>query len=106
VSAIVLKGQGEAAEIELARAAHREMIKRAAKKAQENGLKQFELRGIDANANFRGHADKLARDIGIPGSGKVLAGSASGFSSYEVTIDVAKALTSSARKAAMITIKK
>jgi hypothetical protein len=97
VGSIVLKGEGEAAEIALARAAHREMIRRAAKKAQENGLKKFELRGIDANANFRAHADKLAREIGIPGSGKVLKKSGN-FIDYEVTLDVAKALASKGAK--------
>jgi hypothetical protein len=102
VGAIVLKGEGEVAEIELARAAHREMIRRAAKQAQDKGLKQFELRGIDANANFRAHADRLAREIGVPNSGKMLAGSAPGFSSYEVTIDVAKALAGSAKTAAKV----
>jgi hypothetical protein len=46
VEAIVLKGEGDAAEIALARAAHREMIKRTAKKAQQSGLRQFKLRGV------------------------------------------------------------
>jgi hypothetical protein len=101
VSSIVLKGEGEAAEIALARAAHREMIKRAAKKAQENGLKQFELRGLNANANFRGHADKLAREIGVPGSGTVLK-KTGGWLDYEVTIDVGKALAGSAKTATKV----
>ena len=96
VSSIVLKGEGEAAEIALARAAHREMIKRAAKKAQENGLKQFELRGLNANANFLGHADKLAREIGVPGSGTVFK-KTGGWLDYEVTIDVGKALAKNAK---------
>jgi hypothetical protein len=100
VNAIVLKGEGDAAEIALARAAHREMIRRAAKKAQENGLKQFELRGVAANANFRGHADKLAREIGIPGSGKVL-GKSGEYIDYGATLDVAKALAS--KRAKMVT---
>ncbi|MEN3379523.1 MAG: hypothetical protein V7604_4878 [Hyphomicrobiales bacterium] len=103
VGAIVLKGEGEVAEIALARAAHREMIRRAAQKAQQSGLSKFELRGIDANANFRAHADDLAREIGVPGSGKALAGSAPGFTSYEVTLDVAKALAKNAKAAAAVT---
>jgi hypothetical protein len=93
VNSIVLKGEGEAAEIALARAAHREMIKRTAKKAQQSGLRQFKLRGVDAGPNFRAHADKLAREIGVAGSGKVLKKSGE-YVDYEVTLDVAKALAS------------
>jgi len=101
VKVIFLKGEGDAAEISLARAAHREMIKRAAKKAQQSGLRQFKLRGVDANANFRAHADKLAREIGVPGSGQVLKKSGE-YIDYEVTLDVAKALAGSAKTAAEV----
>jgi hypothetical protein len=70
------------------------MIRRAAQEAQKRGEKQFTFRGIDANPNFRAHADKLASEVGVRGSGKVLSGSAPGFKSYEVTLDTAKVLKS------------
>jgi hypothetical protein len=95
VKTIILRGQGSAkemAEIEMARLAHREMIMRAAEQAQKAGLKEFKFLGVDANANFQAHANRLAAEVGVPNSGTVLAGSAPGFSSYEVTLDVAKVL--------------
>jgi hypothetical protein len=47
--------------------------------------------GESANPNFRLHADKLGREIGIPKSGLALAGDGgSGFLNYEVTLQVSK----------------
>jgi hypothetical protein len=94
VEAIVLKGEGNAAEVATARLAHREMIVRAAQQAQKAGQRQFTLRGIQANPNFRAHADALAAEVGVPGSGKALGGVPGGYSDYEVTLDVAKVLAS------------
>ena len=93
VASIHLKAEGKAIEVK-ARAAHRDMIQRAAQEAQKRGQKGFTLRGIDANSNFQAHANKLADEIGVAGSGKTLPGSAGGYNSYEVTLDTAKALAS------------
>jgi hypothetical protein len=90
VKAIILRGEGtaeEMANMATARLAHREMIMQAAEQAQKNGQRQFKLLGKDANANFQAHANRLANEVGVPNSGKVLEGSA-GFSNYEVTLDV------------------
>ena len=69
------------------------MIVRAAKEAQRAGRTQFKFRGIQANSNFRAHADALAEEVGVPGSGKDLGG-VKGFTSYEVTLDAVKVLIS------------
>jgi hypothetical protein len=90
VTAIVLRGEGDDAVIQLARGAHREMIRRAALEAQKQGKREFVMLGKNANANFQRHADDLARKIGIPGSGKRIPGGTLG--DYEVTLDVGKAL--------------
>jgi hypothetical protein len=95
VKHIILEGEHtaeEATKVALGRAAHREMIMRTAEIARKNGQKQFKFLGTEANANFRAHADRLAQEVGIPNSGKVLPGSEEGFTSYEVTLDVAKVL--------------
>ncbi len=95
VKSIILRGANTAdewADLATARLAHREMIMRAAEEAKQLGKRQFKLRGTDANGNFRAHADKLADEVGIAKSGTVLPGSAPGFSSYEVRLDVAKVL--------------
>ncbi len=95
VKAIILRGGSSTEEmvnIQTARLAHREMIMRAAEEAQAKGLKQFKLLGTDANVNFQAHANRLAQEVGVPNSGRVLSGSAPGFSNYEVTLDVAKVL--------------
>ena len=95
VKAIVLKGGKTAEEmtaIRVARMAHREMIMQSAETARKNGHKVFRIRGVDANAEFRVHADRLAREVGVPGSAQVLKGSAPGFTNYEVTLDAAKVL--------------
>ena len=94
IDAIVLQGEGSAAEIATARLAHREMLVQAAKLAQRQGLKQFILRGIQANANFRAHADKLAQLVGVAGSGKAVGGIPGALSDYEVILDAAKVLAS------------
>lgn len=93
VEAIVLQGEGNAAEIATARLAHREMIVRAAQRAQQAGQKLFKLRGGQANPNFRAHADKLAKDLGVAGSGKSI-DRVGTYTDYEVTLDVAKVLGS------------
>lgn len=49
---------------------------------RKNGHKEFKFLGTDANANFRAHADRLAQEVGIPNSGKVLPGSARGYNNY------------------------
>jgi hypothetical protein len=91
VKSIVFKGEGDAAQISLARAAHREMIRRTAKKAEENGLTRFKMLGSNAGPDFRLHADNLARTIGVPDSGLVLAGDGgAGWLNYEVTLEVSK----------------
>jgi len=99
VASIHLKAQGNAAEA-AERVAHCNMLARAAQEAQKRGQKEFTLRCIDANPNFRAHADKLAAGSGVSGSGKVIPGSADGFTSYEVTLDAAKVLSSSSKQAA------
>ena len=84
--------QGKGAGVATARATHREMIRRAAQTAQSAGQKQFKMVGKQANPNFVRHADQLAKEIGVPGSGKTgMAGA--GFPDYTVTLDVAKALS-------------
>jgi hypothetical protein len=92
VASIHLKAQGSAAEM-AARSAHRDMMRNAAQEAQKRGQAHFTLRGIDANLNFRAHADKLAREGGVANSARILPGSTSGYSSYEVTLDAAKVLS-------------
>lgn len=96
VTAIILRGGGDEAAVALARGAHREMIKRAAQQAQKLGQKQFKMVGKQANKNFREHADNLAKDIGVPRSGKDLgrSGGKEAYSDYEVTLDVGKVLSS------------
>jgi hypothetical protein len=99
VRSIILRGEGDAADISLARAAHREMIRRAAKKAEQNGLTEFKLLGENANANFQLHADKLGREIGIANSGLKLPGDGGqGFLNYQVTLQVSKVRASNAVK--------
>jgi hypothetical protein len=95
IDAIVLKDYpqgGNAAAIALARAGHREMIRRAAIEAKTAGHAHFRLRGMQANANFRAHADRLARQIGVAGSGHSPGGVGGAHPDYEVTLDVAKVL--------------
>jgi hypothetical protein len=89
VDMIVL--EGEEAATAAARATHREMIKRSAQSARNAGQSQFKMVGKQANANFRAHADRLAQEIGVPGSGKSVGGGP-GFSDYEVILDVGKTL--------------
>jgi hypothetical protein len=71
-----------------ARLAHREMILRSAHLAQQNGKKVFKLRGGNVQDDFITHADKLARELGVAKSGTKLG------DDYEVTLDVAKVLSS------------
>jgi hypothetical protein len=93
VASVHFKAQGKAVEIK-ARAAHRDMIQRAAQEAQKRGQNEFTYRGIDAGDQFRAHANKLAGDMGRPGSGKALPNSSGGKPDYEVTLDTAKVLAS------------
>jgi hypothetical protein len=88
VDMIVL--EGEEAAVATARATHREMIKRSAQTARNAGQSQFKMVGKQAGANFRAHADRLAQEIGVAGSGKSV--SSGGFSDYEVVLDVGKTL--------------
>jgi len=97
VKSIILKGGTNAAEtanIHAARLAHREMIRRAAELARKNGQSQFKLLGDQANANFQAHANNLAREVGIPGSGRVVSQMTAAHPNYEVILDVAKVLAS------------
>ncbi len=92
VSTIVLKGEGNAAAIALARASHREMIRRAALHAQQLGKKTFKLLGKQANSNFRRHADDLAKTMGIPAAKTALRDGGGAYADYEVTLIVEKVL--------------
>jgi hypothetical protein len=97
VEAIVLDGAETAAEeaaVRTARQAHREMIVRAAKEAQKRGQKRFKLYGDSTSPAFRRHADDLARELGVPGSGRRFTGPLPDRPHYEVTLDVAKVLKS------------
>src|SRR5262249_13621091 len=93
VKSIILRGAESAKEqeaVRVARLAHREMVMRAAEEAKARGLREFRIRGINANENFRKHARKLAEEIGVPGFTK-----ASGTlypRDFEVILDVAKTL--------------
>ncbi len=75
------------------KAAHRAMIRTAAEEARAAGQTQFTMIGKQANANFRRHADGLARSVGVANSGRQVAGVAP-LHDYEVTLDVAKVLAS------------
>jgi hypothetical protein len=90
VDMIVLQGKGT--EVAVARATHRAMITRAAQTARSAGLKTFTMVGKQANPNFVRHADQLAREIGVPGSG-IVGSQGIGYPDYTVTLDVAKALS-------------
>jgi hypothetical protein len=89
VDMIILQGKG--AGVATARATHREMIKRAAQAAQSAGQTQFRMVGKQANPNFVRHADQLAREIGVAGSGRQ-GPQGAGFADYEVILDVARTL--------------
>jgi hypothetical protein len=89
VDMIVLQGEG--AGVATARATHREMIRRAAFAAREQGQSTFKMVGKQANPNFVRHADKLAKEVGVAGSGKAGMPGA-GYPDYEVTLDVARTL--------------
>ncbi|MEP7075753.1 MAG: hypothetical protein ABI878_08070 [Acidobacteriota bacterium] len=89
IDMIFLQGEGQG--VETARATHREMIRVSATEAKAQGQSTFQMIGKQANPNFVRHADDLARQIGVPGSGKVGPAGA-GFPDYEVTLDVAKTL--------------
>lgn len=75
------------------RAAHRAMLRTAAEEALAAGQTEFTMIGKQANANFRRHADKLAREVGVAQSGRQLSG-VPPLNDYEVTLDVAKVLAS------------
>jgi hypothetical protein len=96
VTSIVLRGEGATAEIQLARSAHRAMIRRAAEMARKVGAKTFKLVGEQAGPNFRTHADALAEQIGIPKSGKVTSKIGGAYGDYEVTLRVDLTLQPSA----------
>jgi len=92
VKAIILRGEGDKAAIQLARAAHRKMIRRAALEAQKAGRRTFKFYGDQAGPAFRRHADDLANKVGIPKSGKVIKNTAGAHDDYEVTLSVDKVL--------------
>jgi hypothetical protein len=75
------------------KAAHRALLVSAAEKAKLAGQREFRMVGSQVNHNGRAHFDKLAREIGIPGSGKEAA-SGVGYKNYEVTLVVEKVLGS------------
>lgn len=95
VSMIVLRGEGSAAEIRLARSAHRAMIRRAAELARQAGAPTFKLVGEQASPNFVRHANDLAEKMGVPKSGKATSKIAGAYSDYEVTLRVDLVLKSS-----------
>ena len=99
VSMIVLRGEGSAAEIQLARSAHRAMIRRAAELARQTGARTFKLVGEQANPNFVRHADALAEKMGVPKSGKATSKMTGAYSDYEVTLRVDLVLKPSATPA-------
>src|SRR5262245_59437586 len=70
IAAIILTG--EAPTLADARAAHRYMIWSAADLASQGGRATFKLLGEQANPNFRAHADRLAQQVGVPGSGQIM----------------------------------
>lgn len=75
------------------KAAHRSLIVAAAQEARRMGQMTFKMLGIQANLNARRHFDKLAREIGVPNSGKQLSsGLPIGYQNYEVTLSVDKVL--------------
>ncbi|MBL8258956.1 MAG: hypothetical protein JNM60_03980 [Candidatus Competibacteraceae bacterium] len=75
------------------KAAHRSLIVAAAQEARRMGQPTFKMLGIQANHNARRHFDKLARDIGVPNSGKQFPGSLPmAPPNYEVTLRVDKVL--------------
>jgi hypothetical protein len=92
VNMIFLSG-GKGPAVATARATHREMIRRAAQMAQSSGQKTFKMVGKQANPNFVRHADQLAKEIGVAGSG-VQGRPSAGFPDYTVVLDVAKTLAS------------
>ena len=99
VQHIVLKPGEDATAAELAsltkaRLAHRTMITRAAEEARRRGLKEFIFRGEQAGPAFVKHANDLAREIGVPGTGHMIGGSGGMYGNYEVTLNVAKVLAS------------
>ena len=92
IESIVLTGVGDPAQIGVARAAHREMIRLAAEEAQKSRQTQFLMVGSQANANFQAHADRLAQSVGVPRSGRQIPRITGAHPDYEVTLDVAKVL--------------
>jgi hypothetical protein len=80
------------ATVSTARLAHREMIVRAAAEARKKGQKEFILRGREAGPDFEAHANRLAAEVGVPGSARRSAKNTSGFSDYDVILDVSKVL--------------
>lgn len=77
------------------RAAHRAMLTAAAQEARRLGHRTFKLLGKQANPNFRKHADKLARQVGVANSGKEVSQGIPGamFGDYEVTLRVDRVLS-------------
>ncbi|MBK8183688.1 MAG: hypothetical protein IPK63_12710 [Candidatus Competibacteraceae bacterium] len=75
------------------KAAHRSLIVAAAQEARRMGQATFKMLGIQANHNARRHFDKLAREIGVPNSGKQFPSNVPmAYPNYEVTLSVDKVL--------------
>ncbi|MBL8259376.1 MAG: hypothetical protein JNM60_06180 [Candidatus Competibacteraceae bacterium] len=75
------------------KAAHRSLIVAAAQEARRMGQATFKMLGIQANHNARRHFDKLAREVGVPNSGKQFPSSLPmAYPNYEVTLSVDKVL--------------
>ena len=85
--------QGKGAGVATARATHREMIRRAALAAKTSGQPTFKMVGKQAGPNFVRHADQLAKEVGVAGSGKASGGISGAMNpDYTVVLDVAKTL--------------
>jgi hypothetical protein len=76
----------------VAKAGHREMLRQATETAKKYGKKSFYLVGEQANPNFVRHADGLAKEIGVPSSGKSLGSGGAGYQNYRVELLVDKVL--------------
>ncbi|WP_367025573.1 SpvB/TcaC N-terminal domain-containing protein [Methylococcus sp. ANG] len=79
-----------------ARAAHREMLRQAARIAQARGQPEFTMIGEQANPNFQAHAARLARTVGDPSSIRV-SGSGAGHPNVRVRLRVDAVLDGSSQ---------
>jgi len=91
IDSIHLKAGGNVAEME-ARAAHLELMERAALEAQKRGQATFTLRGVAAGENFQTRFKQLAERIGVKRSARTFPGS-TGMDNFEVQLTASKVLT-------------